>query len=129
MPPVRRVSRFRYTIPHRKGSGFCDLHLLKTKSGVVVFLQDRKDNHGYQSPTNAIEHIADQACAKFKIEPKRLTLIEGPPPQFRRRDVQETWNVVTFRRKGGRFVEPSWRPLDGDAWASLFAAATGAKFG
>lgn len=133
---IRHIPKFKYTLPHRRGHGFCTLNVLPGKGGAAsVFLQ-AKSYKDFSSPTNCIEYIAAQICERLKIKPSKLTLYEGPEPRFRDDDDPRPWSRVIFKGKStGPYkdaklgeAKPSWEALTVHDWERLFASASGAKF-
>lgn len=100
-------------IYHFKGAwdvpSFCGLKIISKKDKTIVVLTELYDSNPGSSVTSWIDKLATELIREFEIEPEKLILIEHNPDRKSSLEFfKETFNIVSFKWNGEKYVNPSW---------------------
>jgi hypothetical protein len=109
-------SKYIDQIYHFKGAwdvpSFCGLKIIAKKDKTIVVLTELYDSNPGSSVTSWIDNLATELLLKFSIDPKKLNLIEHNPDRKSNLEfLKETFDIVSFKWNGEKFISPSWKRI------------------
>ncbi len=93
----------------------CGLRVVKKQDRHIVIVTELFEENPGTSVTEYSAELAAIIMGDFSLDPEKLVFIEHCPDRGSKLDhYKESFDMVSFRRDGGRFTDPEWERVSRD---------------